>query len=210
MALANGKPLVYLISDNSITDDNFQETSDAFLELLSAAVAAGVSMVQIREKHLSARLLFDLAKRASSISKGTGTMLLINDRLDIALAADADGVHLTTMSITPDLVRRYVADGFLVGVSTHSSNEIQPVAQAGADFAVFGPVFRSPGKPAPTGIDGLTDAVKAVDGFPVLALGGIDASNYRQVMEAGAAGFAAIRFLNDVRNFELLTAANVL
>jgi thiamine-phosphate pyrophosphorylase len=199
-----GKPLIYLISNGSIDDDNYEVASSRFLDLLESAVSAHIPLVQIREKQLSARLLFALTKRAAVIARDSRTKILVNDRADIALAARADGVHLTSQSVLPEMIRKYFPAEFIIGVSTHSLDEIESAATEGADFAVFGPVFESPGKTSMLGLNALQKAVDKVGDFPVLALGGINESNYKQVLECGGAGFAAIRFVSNAQNLERL------
>lgn len=156
-----------------------------------------MSLIQLREKHLSAKDQYELALELVTITRGSETRLLINDRPDIASAAGADGVHLTAKSLTATVVRAAFGSKMLIGVSTHSTDDVENARVGGADFAVIGPVFDSPGKLASLGIASLSGICDAVGSFPVLALGGIDGSNYGCVIEAGAAGFAGIRSLND-------------
>ncbi len=167
------------------------------IEHISAAVEAGVSMVQIREKNLTASQVVELAIAVVDIARGSRTAILVNDRFDIAVAAGADGVHLTANSIPADVVRRSVPDGFLIGVSTHSQQEAATAKKNGADLAVLGPVFSTPGKGEPIGPEKFLSIAKELDAFPLLALGGIDESNWRNLLESGAVGFAAIRSLED-------------
>ena len=199
-----GEPLVYFVSDGSVSDSNYDVTSARLLRHLSAVISAELQFAQIREKQLSTRSLFDLVCRAARITKGSRTKLLISDRLDVALAAGSDGVHLTAISVRPEAVRAAVRRDLLIGVSTHSRDEVSAAAAGGADFAVFGPVFDSPGKGAGVGTASLREAIRAADRMPVLALGGVDGSNIPDVIASGAAGFAAIRFLNDARNLARL------
>jgi thiamine-phosphate pyrophosphorylase len=152
------------------------------------AVRDGIEMIQIREKDLTARELLDLVCRIRDLAAGTKTRILVNDRLDIALEAGIDGVHLPGNGLPPDRVRPLVK---LLGVSTHSVEEAAAAERAGADFIVFGPVFDSPGKNA-VGLTPLTRVVSSTQ-IPVLAIGGITAANSRQVLDAGAAGIAGIR-----------------
>ena len=205
MNLSPSRPLIYLISDGSITDESFNERSAELLRLIDAAVRFRVPLVQIREKDLSGRNLFDLSSRAVAKTRGSVTRLLINDRLDVAMASGADGVHLTSKSFGADAVRRVAPDGFVIGVSTHNVEEIERAKIGGADFAVFGTVYESPGKVSAIGLDLLTNAIESAGAFPILALGGIDGTNYREALSIGAAGFAAIRFLNNVANLEMLS-----
>jgi thiamine-phosphate pyrophosphorylase len=173
--------------------------------VISTAVDAGIPLIQIREKRLPGRTLFDLVTRAKAITCGSRTLLLVNDRVDIAIAAGADGVHLTANSVDAGVVRKVVPEKFIIGVSAHSIDELSSAQNSRADLAVFGPIFDSPGKGDPLGIDILKSAIHAVRPFPVVALGGIDQANYHDIIRAGAAGFAAIRLLNNTANLEKLS-----
>lgn len=153
------------------------------------AIQAGVDWIQIREKHLSGRALYAMARSLRTMTAGTRTRLLINDRLDIALAAELDGVHLPSTGLPLEVVRPRVP---FVGVSTHSLEEAVAAEQGRADYVIFGPVFETPGK-SPVGLDALKRVVAAVR-IPVIGIGGIDARNAHLVAEAGAAGVAAIRW----------------
>lgn len=200
------KPFIYLITNGDADLGNFTLTKREILETVRTASESGVSMIQIREKSLSARLLFDLTDAAFEITRETDTKLLVNGRADIALAAGADGVHLPADGLPADVVRRSFPSDFLIGVSTHSVEEALTAKTSGADFVTFGPVFESPGKGRPQGVEDLTRVCELLDPFPVIALGGIDESNYRSVLKSGASGFAAIRFLNDEGNLRRLAA----
>jgi thiamine-phosphate pyrophosphorylase len=129
----------------------------------------------------------------------------VNDRIDIAMAAGADGVHLTSRSVPLDVVRRHVPKDFVIGVSTHSIDEVSAAKHGGADLAVLGPIFETPGKGEPIGVERLSKAVAAFPEFRLLGLGGVDESNYHEVLDAGASGFAAMRFLNNRQNLEKLS-----
>jgi len=190
------RPATCLITQGDATPDTFLQKKKEITESVRKAVLASVSIVQIREKKLAAKQVFEIAFEAASIAKGSGTLVLVNERLDIALAAGADGVHLSSRSLDVGVVRSNTPHGFIIGVSTHSSDEVPRACDNGADFAVFGPVFSTPGKTSPVGLDELKRVCELVPRFPVLALGGIDASNAHSAIEAGAAGFAAIRFMN--------------
>lgn len=158
------------------------------LSYVERAVRDGVQMIQVREKDLPVRELYDLVIKIRGIAAGTNTRILVNDRLDVALAADIDGVHLPSDGLPAARVRPLVK---LLGVSTHSVSEAVEAEKAHADFIVFGPVFDSPGKSA-VGLEPLKKVVSAV-GIPVLAIGGITAANSDKVIQAGAAGIAGIR-----------------
>lgn len=194
------KPLIYLITDGEITAENFREKSAETLELIEKAVRAEVSLVQIREKRLSARQVFELAAKAARITKNSTTKLLVNDRADIALAAAADGVHLPANSLSAKIIRANFPAKFIVGVSAHSLEEAEKAKLEGADFATFSPIFATASKEkygAPQGIAPLREVVETFREFPVIALGGIDENNFVEALRSGASGIAAIRFLND-------------
>ena len=198
MKAAFDTPIVYLITKGEATADNFAEKRRDILDVVRAAVDAGVTFVQLREKKLPARLVYELAADIARLTRGSSTRLLVNDRADIALAAGCDGVQLTSRSLAADIVRKMMPEEFIIGVSTHSIDEVRKAETDGADFAVFGPIFETPGKGNVQGLDALKQACEAVRPFPMIAIGGIDADNYTSVLCAGAAGFAAIRALNDV------------
>ncbi len=192
-------PLIYLITSGATTAQT-TTASDEFssiLQLLNAAVDARVDLFQIREKQLTCAVLFELAKRAVEICRGTQTRLFINDRADVAVAAGADGVHLTTQSLDANVVRRTFGKELLIGVSTHHVDEVV-TAQHDADFVVFGPVYETEDKRA-VGLESLRRAATAVAPFPVIALGGLNPERVSECIAAGAQGVAAIRMLNDAK-----------
>lgn len=170
------------------------------LRLIEAAVAAGIPLVQIREKNLTARMLFELTTRAAQLTAGTKTKLLVNDRADIAGSAGADGVHLTSQSLRADVVRSSFGSDFLIGVSTHSLAEARAARDAGGDFVVFGPVFETESKRAfgaPQGLEKLREVAADLEPFPVIAIGGISLENVGECVRTGASGIAAIRLFQD-------------
>ena len=165
---------------------------------MQAAVAARIDLVQIREKNLSASVLYQIATSAAGITKGSATQLLINDRSDIAAAAGADGVHLTSLSLPTAVVRKSFGEEFLIGVSTHSLDEAKLARRGGADFVVFGPVFETASKKEygeALGLTNLATVCAELSPFPVLALGGVEIRNVADCIRAGARGVAAIRML---------------
>jgi thiamine-phosphate pyrophosphorylase len=177
-----------------ITDRRRLPSREALLEAIASNVAAGVDWLQIREKDLSARDLFDLAQRVRALPNPAATKVLINTRVDVALAAGAAGAHLPSGSPPPRYWRAITPPDFLIGVSCHTLDEARAAEQDGADYIFFGPVFTPRSKPEdlpPRGLDRLAEAARAVT-IPVLALGGITGENASQCASAGAAGVAAI------------------
>ena len=164
------------------------------LDAIESAAAAGVDWIQIREKDLPPRALLELARAALARTKNYPAAILVNTRLDVALAAGAGGVHLTSDAPPPRRLRTVAPPGFLLGVSTHTPQEAERAALEGADFAVFGPVFPTRSKPGTTALPGLKKLAEACAraGLPVLALGGITPERIPSCLEAGAAGIAGI------------------
>lgn len=205
MPLNLPSPISYLITSGATTPRSNPATEDFqhLLALVRAATEARVSLIQLREKNLPARTLYELTARCAAVTRGTETRLLVNDRADIACAARADGVHLTTRSIEAAIIRRTFGTDFLIGVSTHSLAEAKSARDGGADFAVFGPVFDTKSKRAygsPVGVEPLREAAQALKPFPLLALGGINLENTQDVLNAGASGIAAIRLFSNPQN----------
>lgn len=192
-------PAVYLITRGEATAENFPQKKKEILEIMRAAAEHGIALAQIREKRLPAKLLFELASEAVEITSGSNTRILINDRADIAAACGAGGVHLRSDSMPAAAVRRSFPD-LLVGVSAHSLDKTLQAREGGAHFVTLAPVFPTPGKGEPLGLEEFTRIGGKLKPFPVIALGGIDATNYEKVLAAGGGGFAAIRFLNDREN----------
>jgi thiamine-phosphate pyrophosphorylase len=159
-----------------------------------AAAAAGVHLVQVRERDLATRDLVNLVGRCVEAARGTSTRVLVNDRVDVALAAGAHGVHLPASGAPPSRLRRLVPPGFLVGRSVHDADEAARVAaEGGVDYLVFGTVFPTSSKPgvAAVGMVALRAAVAAAP-VPVLAIGGVTLNRLTGIAATGAAGFAAI------------------
>jgi thiamine-phosphate pyrophosphorylase len=199
------KPLIYLITKGDLTAKNFREKSSETLSIIEKAVAAEISLIQIREKSLTAGQVFELAAEAAQITRNSKTGLLINDRADIALAANADGVHLPANSLPAEIIRQNFPPGFIIGVSAHTPEEVLKAKLARADFATFSPIFPTASKArygAPQGIAKLREVSETHLEFPVIALGGIDENNFAEALEAGARGIAAIRFLNHAERLQ--------
>jgi len=212
---APGKPLLCYVTDRRTLPGVAPETSLAALaQKIQQVASAGVDWVQIREKDLTARDLAALTREVlrstakSTSSKAGAVRILVNDRLDVALAEGAGGVHLGEKSLPVQEAKRLwclsalpgsPAADFLFGVSCHSLEAARDAARSGADYIFFGPVFATPSKAtfgAPQGLERLKQVCSAVT-VPVIAIGGITLENASSCMQAGAAGLAAIRLLQD-------------
>lgn len=191
------RPIVYCISEGLADNHNFTQAKQEIIQRISNAGRCGVGIFQIREKRLSAKRLFELTTAAADAARATGVKLLVNGRADIALAAGADGVHLPSDGLPAAELRQRLPEEFLIGVSVHTAGEAEAAKDAGADLVTFGPVFPSPGKGEGVGPERLREVCERLGPFPVVALGGVDGGRIRDVLEQGAAGFAAIRYLNE-------------
>jgi thiamine-phosphate pyrophosphorylase len=182
-------PRVHLITDRRLAPD-----LPARLAAALAGAPPGQVAVQLREKDLAGAALLALARALLPACRARGALLLVNDRLDVALAAGADGVHLPAAGVPPAEARRLLGPAALLGVSCHSAAEVAHARDGGADFASFSPVWDTPSKRAygaPVGLDALGGAARL--GLPLVALGGVEPGNAAQAFAAGAAGVAAIR-----------------
>ncbi len=188
---------LYLITDRKAAKHPLPEA-------VRLALEGGVRAVQLREKDLPVRELLSLAQELRGITREFGAKLFINDRVDVALLAEADGLHLGRQSMPADVVRKVVGPGMLIGVSTHSLMEAREAQQQGADFITFGPVFATPSKAQygpPAGVEALR-ALREHLVIPCFALGGIQNGNLRRVFGAGCHGVAMISWIlaaEDVR-----------
>lgn len=208
MRAAANKPIVCYVTDRRASSGAGTEANAIARIVQSAqvALAAGVDWLQVREKDLPGGQLLELARRmvylAAEHTAETDwpARIVINDRLDVALAAAADGVHLGRESAPAHEVVRWcragnAPKGFVIGVSCHSVEEAREAENAKTDYIFFGPVFETPSKQpfgAPQGIERLAEVCHCV-AVPVIAIGGVDQENAASCIGAGASGIAAIR-----------------
>jgi thiamine-phosphate pyrophosphorylase len=177
-----------------ITSRHVLEKERSLVKAVEQALRGGVRAVQLREKDLPAADLLSLAGRLRSLTRRHGARLLINDRVDIALAVEADGVHLGAGSLPVAEARRLLGPQKLIGYSAHRLEELASGENDGADFATFSPIFHTPSKAAwgpPQGLERLRQACRA-SRLPILALGGIRRENLPEILATGAHGIAVI------------------
>ncbi|HHT9125819.1 MAG TPA: thiamine phosphate synthase [Candidatus Brocadiia bacterium] len=159
---------------------------------VKAALEGGVDAVQVREKDLNSRELFEIADELRKLTATYNAKLIINDRVDVALAVDADGVHLGWRSMSIKKVRSLVGPEKLIGYSAHSLHEARNAQEDGADYITFSPIYKSRSKEVtPVGADKIRTLEKHIK-IPVIALGGIDEDNVDEVLRNGADGVAVI------------------
>lgn len=182
--LTKGGGLYLVITEPAITHS----------ALATAAVERGVPVIQLREKRLQDRDLTAIARSLRASTRGSETLLIVNDRPDIAAEVGADGVHLGRGDMDAGSARRIVGPDAVVGVSASAPAEIEAAKSAGADYVGVGPVYATATKPdarPPIGLDGLRAAARTCSDVPIVAIGGITAANARGVLEAGA-GYVAV------------------
>jgi thiamine-phosphate pyrophosphorylase len=178
---------LYLITDR-------KQTAMPLPQAVRLALEGGVRAIQVREKDLPIRELLALSQELRALTKEFGAKLFINDHVDVAVAVDADGVHLGHQSMPVSAVRNIIGNEMMIGVSTHTVEEARAAERAGADFVTFGPIFETPSKArlgAPVGLEALKDAKRSVD-IPIFGLGGIKGKNIGHVLWAGAYGIGMI------------------
>jgi thiamine-phosphate pyrophosphorylase len=178
---------VYLVADP-------EQTRRALLEDVSAALCGGATTVQLRTKHLSDRETVQVALAIRALTSDAGVLFLVNDRLDIALASGADGVHLGVDDLPLSLARHIAPAGFILGYSPETDEQAASAREDGADYLGVGPIFSTSSKSDagdPIGLETLSRRV-ALAGVPVIGIGGISSCNASLVIEAGAVGVAVV------------------
>lgn len=187
---------LYLITDRKLT------RGGDLCAVLEQALDGGVRAIQLREKDLDGKELFELADKISVLCQRYNAQLFVNDRIDVALAIDAVGVQLGVTSLPIETARALLGPGKLIGYSTHSPDEAQEAERGGADFVLFGPVYFTPSKGsygAPQGLAPLKETVAKV-ALPVYAIGGIRTENLMETMETGSRGVALISAIMSAEN----------
>lgn len=184
-------PRVYTLTDVQLTGLSHAEQ----VELLSLG---GASLIQLREKRMSAKEFYEQAKAAVAVAAQRGVQVIINDRVDVALAAGAHGVHLGQDDMPPDAARRLLGPDAVIGYSTHNIEQAITATKLPIDYLAVGPIFATTTKSdtAPVlGLDGLRAVRQAIGAFPLVAIGGITLENARDVIAAGADSVAVISAL---------------
>ena len=184
-------PRVYPITDVSISGLSHAEQ-------VALLAGSGATLVQIREKHAPPLQFYEQAKAAVAVARERGVQIIINDRVDIALAVGADGVHLGQDDLPPEAARRLLGDNAVIGCSTHSLSQALEVTKLPVDYIAIGPIFQTSTKENPSpvvGLDGLRVVREAIGKLPLVAIGGITPANIEEVIEAGADAVAMIRGL---------------
>jgi thiamine-phosphate pyrophosphorylase len=180
-------------------------------DIAARAVAGGASMIQLRDKVAGSRQLLHEAREIAQLCRAREVCFIVNDRLDLALAADADGVHLGQDDLPPGDARRLLGSGKILGVSTHSLEQALLAAEQGADYLGIGPIFATATKATgyqPVGCDTIRQLRARID-LPIVAIGGITLRNVGEVIDAGATGVAVISAIVGADAVTAATAAFV-
>lgn len=176
-----------------ITDIRLSGLSHA--EQVERLICGGAKFIQLREKYASPKDFYKSAENALKIARAGGAKIIINDRADIALALKADGVHLGQDDLPPDEARKILGENSIIGFSTHNVRQAVEATKFSIDYIAVGPVFATKTKDNPDkiiGLEGVRTVREAIGDFPLVAIGGINLTNYRQVLSAGADSAAVI------------------
>ena len=204
LRLHNAK--LYLVAGRDVVSQRLY-TDNEFLSVIEKAVDGGIDMLQLREKNENENKILHLAKEIKKIISGTDILFLINDRVDLALACDADGVHLGQDDLPVSEARKITLEGFIIGLSTHSPEQGKNAVWSGADYLGVGPVFPTPTKPdyKAAGLEYVSWAKDNLKNIPWFAIGGIDESNINRVISAGAKRISVVRAIMNSNNPESIT-----
>ncbi len=181
-------PKIYPITDTRISKLTHAEQVERFIE-------GGAKIIQLREKYASPKEFYESAKEALKIARRQNVKIIINDRVDIALALKADGVHLGQTDLPPARARRILGEKAIIGFSTHNLQQAAEAVKLPIDYLAIGPVFATRTKENPdksVGIEGVKNVREIVGEFPIVAIGGINSENYQEVLQAGANSVAVI------------------
>lgn len=181
-------PIIYPITDTRLSGISHAEQVDKL-------VAGGANFIQLREKYDSPRDFYESAEKAISLARKNNARIIINDRVDIALALKADGVHLGQDDLPPEKAREILGENAIIGFSTHTTEQARQAISRPVDYIAIGPIFETQTKEkpdAPIGLKDLREVRKAIGDFPLVAIGGINAKNLRSVFDAGADSVAMI------------------
>jgi thiamine-phosphate pyrophosphorylase len=173
-----------------------------YTEIAEICVSEGIKYLQLREKELSDRRILEISNDIISITKGSRTKFIINDRVDLAIITDADGVHLGQDDISIDQARRLLANDKIIGISTHNLKQAENALLKTPDYIGFGPIFKTPTKKIPDPVLGTEQIPQLINlknkmnnDTPFVAIGGIDNTNINDVISSGAKNFSLVRFL---------------
>jgi thiamine-phosphate pyrophosphorylase len=197
--------------DLCVITRNVEHLNRTHLDVARAALEGGATIIQFRDKELDSRALLDLATQLRQLTRARGATFIVNDRVDIALASDADGLHLGQDDLPISVARGILAPSALIGASATTPREALAAQQAGASYLGVGPIFPTPSKPdagEAIGLSALTDIRRAV-AIPVLAIGGLTCENIPGVIHAGADGIAVISAVAEAPDMAA-AAANLL
>lgn len=190
-----------------LVTDRRQTKGRPLVPLLQRVLTAAAPAIQLRERDLSVRDLVTLAREVQAMTNSCRSQLLINDRIDIALALDGVGVHLRSNSLPVFVARRLLGTDRLLGVSVHSIEEAVQAESQGADYVILGPIYETPSKQAfgpPLGIQTLEKACRLVR-IPIVGIGGVTAARAREMRQAGAFGVAVITAILGAEDVESAT-----
>jgi thiamine-phosphate pyrophosphorylase len=181
-------PKIYPITDTRITNLSHAQQ-------VIKLIKGGATLIQLREKYASPRMFYEDAKEAIKIARAQNVKILINDRVDLALALKADGVHLGQTDLPPEHARRILGEQAIIGFSTHSISQVVEALNFSADYLAIGPVFATKTKENPdqeVGVEGVKRVRQRIGEFPLVAIGGINSENFLEVLKAGADSAAVI------------------
>jgi thiamine-phosphate pyrophosphorylase len=194
---------LYLVTDADLS------LGRTHVQVVEAAIRGGVTVVQYREKSACTRRMIEEARGLRQLCKAAGVPFIVNDRIDVALAVDADGVHIGQKDMPAPLARRLIGKRRILGVSAATVDQAQKAEEEDADYIGASPIFATPTKPdasAPLGVEGLRALARAVS-IPVVAIGGINAENAGAIIQAGAAGVAVVSAIVAARDVEAAARA---